>query len=282
MKVKSFREINYDNKRGISQRFLVSEENSQITIIRYLTNDAQSVLLPDSIEGFPVTAIGEGCFFNHSEIKEIVLPNSLTRIGDQAFALCKGISELELPDQIEEIGIYAFRDCTGLIKVKLPAKLKWLRRGVFSFCYLSEHAEIILPEGLELIEGGAFWSGGCFELQIPDSVKEIGVGAFTFGPRVITKLPYDKGWYQMWPYGETISDGNGQSLCVSDVKEIPGSGGCLELTVEDGDAAKTVFYPFTDGKYAFLDENNQARMTADLSEIKDVAETHRAWKRGLL
>lgn len=276
------KEQEYADKRGISQRFLVSEENRQITITRYLTHNTQSVSLPDSIEGFPVTAIGEGCFFSHSEIKEIILPKSLTRIGDQAFALCKGISELELPDQIEELGCYAFRDCTGLNRVKLPAKLKRLRRGVFSFCYLSEQAEILLPEGLETIEGGAFWSGGCFELHLPDSVKEIGVGAFAFGPRVITNLPYDKGWYQMWPYGETIADGSGQAHCISDVKEIPGSGGCLELTVDDGDASTTVFYPFADGKYAFLNEKNQARMAADLSELKGVTETHKAWKRGLL
>ena len=275
------REISISNRDDLTLRFLVSEKKGHITIERYLTADSPSVFIPDHIGGIPVTEIGDNCFFNHREIKDVVFPQSLKRIGSQAFALCKGITELNLPDQIEEIGCFAFRDCKGLKIVKLPAKLKRIHDGVFSFCYLSEDAEIILPEGLEVIEGGAFWSGGCFELHIPDSVREIGVGAFFFGPRVITNLPYDKGWYQMWPYGETVSDGSGQSHCISDVKELPGGDGCLELTLDDGDAAMTVFYPFADGRYAFSDEENQARMTEDLSRMNGVTEIYRAWKRGL-
>ena len=275
------REAELLDEKGGKQRFLVTEEDGELTIARCLTAGRECVTIPAQIEGVPVTAIGEDCFFDHGEIREILLPQSLKRIGAQAFALCRGIRTLELPDGIGEIGPYAFRDCRGLRRVRLPAGLKRIRQGTFSFCDLPAEAEILLPEGLETIEEGAFWSGGCFALRIPESVKEIGRGAFFFGPRVETVLPYDKGWYRGWPYGEGIRKGERERR-IEEIEEIPGSGGCLLLTAAGEGGVEVLFYPCTDGEYTFTDDENQKHMAEDLGRIHGAAESCRAWRRGLI
>ena len=182
------------NRNGEIQEFGITEENGEITIDRALSIPAVADI-PAEIDGKPVTAIGESCFFGQKEMQKITFPETLRSIGGSAFALCKGLRELYIPDGVTEIGVHAFRDCRGLRRVELPANLKVLRHGLFAFCYLSDNAEILLPEGLEVIEGGVFWSAGFFKLVIPASVREIGKGAFYFGPKVITCLPEDDSWF---------------------------------------------------------------------------------------
>lgn len=165
------RRVEIPNRNGEPQEFGIIEENGEITIDRALSIPAE-VDVPAEIGGKPVTAIADG-----------------------AFTLCKEMRELTIADSVTEIGAYAFRDCRGLRRVELPANLKVLRHGLFAFCYLSDDAEILLPEGLEVIEGGVFWSAGFFKLVIPASVREIGKGAFCFGPKVITCLPEDESWF---------------------------------------------------------------------------------------
>ena len=80
----------------------------------------------------------------------------------------------------------------------LPSGLKCLRSGVFSFCYFSEDVEIILKEGLESIEAGVFYCGGLcsgLKLNIPNSVKTIAPGAFEYGMKIETSLPYNEKWF---------------------------------------------------------------------------------------
>ncbi|MBQ6610445.1 MAG: leucine-rich repeat domain-containing protein [Oscillospiraceae bacterium] len=270
------------NQNGRSLSFLFSEHDGKITLERYLTYDVGSVLIPASLNGKPVVGIGADCFLNHTEIKNVSFPDSLTSIGVQAFALCSGIRELDLPDSIEDIEFYAFRDCKSLERVKLPAKLKRIKRGLFSFCHLYEDAEIILPDGLETIDGGAFWSAGCFNMRIPDSVREIGVGAFNWGPSVQTSLPYDKGWYQSWPYGEKVIDKTGAEYVITDVYNLPASGGCMVLSIDSDASSQKLFYPFVSGEYSFADPKNKKQMEKDLTKNPDVQQTYIAWLRGLI
>ena len=163
-----------------------------------LSNEIESVVVPEMINGKPVTVIGDDCFFDCYNLKEIIIPSTVTIIGGSAFALCKGLKEIVLPDSITDIGMYAFRDCTSLKRIVLPEKLKCLRRGVFAFCYFSDDVEIVLKEGLESIESNVFYCGGLtrqITLNIPDSVKYIAPGAFEHGMTVNTILPYDEEWF---------------------------------------------------------------------------------------
>ena len=175
---------------GLPMRFAVEEYDDHVVLVRYLSKQVSELVIPDEINGKPVTEIDKICFCKHPEINEIVFSDNLVKIGDQAFALCSGITKLHLPDSITEIGYFAFRDCTGLREIIMPANLKRLQTGTFSFCYLPDTVKIVLKEGLEVIEPKIFSSGGLphfFTLEIPSTVKTIAKDAFDYGIKLIFK-----------------------------------------------------------------------------------------------
>ncbi len=226
-------------------------------------------------------------FFGCRELKEVKLPDSILSIGIQAFALCKRITEIILPDSVKEIGHHAFRDCRGLKKVVISKGVKCLPIGIFAFCYLGD-PEIVLPEGLEEIERGAFWSAGSFELQILDSVNRIGVGAFQMGPRPVTRLPYDKGWFLQWPFGETVIVDNVEGK-ITDLHFLEGNCELHEVTV--GEEVKPFFYPcdYLEGKIQFEEKDNKQSMDKDIElrwksedALSGTYKIRDAWKSGLI
>ena len=176
------------NSMNQPQEFGIDEYDDHIVLSAYLSNDIAVVDIPSEIDGKPITAIGDNCFFAHKEITMLSFPETLKSIDMQAFGMCKGIRELILSDSITEIESYAFRDCTGLRKIILPSSLRTLKRGVFSFTYPPDDVEIIISEGLEIIEPRVFSSGDLnqfFTVKIPSSVKECAPDAFEPGVTII-------------------------------------------------------------------------------------------------
>ena len=53
-------------------------------------------------------------YLNGEEVKDLVIPNSVTSIGDWAFNSCKGLTSVTIPNSITSIGNYAFSYCSGL------------------------------------------------------------------------------------------------------------------------------------------------------------------------
>lgn len=248
------RRITAENSQHQQQVFGIDEYEDHIVLAALLSRDTERVEIPREIGGKSVTGIGADCFFNCDKMRSVSIPDTVTSIGGQAFALCRGLTELIIPDSVTELGVRAFRDCRGLKRVVLSKNLKRLPHGAFAFCYLTD-PEIILPEGLEVIEKNAFWSAGWFELRIPESVREIGVGAFFMGPRPITSLPEDKGWYAQWPYGEAVTFDGGEGS-ITDITCL--EDGCEVYEVTSGRAVREFFFPcdYTDGIFSFADEKN--------------------------
>ncbi len=275
--------VEIKNSNDEIQEFVVQENEDNIKLLEYLSCDIGSVEIPDNINEKPITIIGDTCFFNHPEIYSIQFPRLLTVIGNASFALCSRIKELDIPDSVVSIGVHAFRDCKGLKRVVMPKHLKVLSAGIFAFCYLSDDVQMTLPEDLEEIEPHAFYSGGTFNLVVPKNVKKIGVGAFNWGPKVITSLPFDKGWYLDWPYGEKILLSDGQVGIISDIKEI--TNGCEILDVNVDNRTIKVFYPcFNSRDYRFEKEENQRQMEESfaMNQVDDLRDIYQAWYNGLI
>ena len=257
------------------------EQGDYVELSAYKGKDLKEIIIPTEYNGKPVTRVGNGCFFNHPEIVNVSFSDHITSIGNSAFALCEGIEELILSDSIIEIEEHAFRDCKGLKRVVMPKHLKVLRAGLFAFCNLPSDAEIILPEELEEIEAHAFYCSGSFKLVIPESVKNIGVGAFYWGPEAITSLPYDEGWYYDWPYGEEIVFADGQIGKVTDYIELTNHCMALEITMKNNTC--NLFYPcINDRDYAFKKPESQKMMQDERKNIADIEEIYQAWNDGLL
>ena len=64
--------------------------DGQITILNYIGNEVEFVI-PDQIEGHPVTAIGDRAFSSRSELRTVTIPSSVVSIGEDAFAGCDNL-----------------------------------------------------------------------------------------------------------------------------------------------------------------------------------------------
>lgn len=121
--------ISIENSLHQPQEFVMMEHEHHVVLQAYCSKDVERVdNIPAAINGKPVTTVDVQAFVMHKEIRELILPDSIT-----------------------DIEAHAFRDCTGLKRIVLPRNLKNLHPCAFSFCYLN-NAEIVLPEGWEDIE----------------------------------------------------------------------------------------------------------------------------------
>ena len=59
-------------------------------------------------------------YLNGEEVKDLVIPNSVTSIERGAFGGCSGLTSVTIPNSVTSIGDYAFYDCSGLTSVTIP------------------------------------------------------------------------------------------------------------------------------------------------------------------
>ncbi|MDN3139750.1 leucine-rich repeat domain-containing protein, partial [Enterococcus faecalis] len=76
------------------------------------------VVIPDSINGIPITTIADSAFSNKG-LTSVTFPNTVTRINRLAFDNNPALSNVQLPSNLTTIGMGAFREC-GLTNVVIP------------------------------------------------------------------------------------------------------------------------------------------------------------------
>ena len=133
----------------------------------------RKIILPDDVVRIGIAAFP--CMF----LEEINIPSSLKELGTSAFTYDRWLDcPMDFPEGMQEIGNQTFYDCIRLSHpVRLPSTMRKI--GPFAFGK-TPVPEIKLNDGLEVIEEYAFHACGMKELRIPDSVVEIGSGAFSF------------------------------------------------------------------------------------------------------
>ena len=62
------------------------------------------------------TAYSHNLYINNVEVKDLVIPNSVTSIGRYAFYNCSGLTPVTIPNSVTSIGCYAFAGCSGVTK----------------------------------------------------------------------------------------------------------------------------------------------------------------------
>jgi len=116
-------------------------------------------------------------FLNGEEIKDLVIPNSVTSIGGSAFSGCYGLTSITIPNSVTSIGREAFYGCSGLTSITIPNSVTSIGEGAFYEC--SGLTSITIPNSVTSIGGGAFnGCSGLTSVTIPNSVTSIGGSAF--------------------------------------------------------------------------------------------------------
>ena len=70
---------------------------------------------------------------NSKEVKELVVPNSVTEIGSYTFSGCTSLTSITIPDSVTEIGEGAFQSCS-LASITIPDSVAKIKYKAFEGC----------------------------------------------------------------------------------------------------------------------------------------------------
>ena len=163
-----FRELSVVEWRKI---FTFKTENSIAKISGYKGSETD-VIVPAQI-GKNDVVLGESAFADNEIVERISVMASGKTIEKCCFSGCKKVKEVMIPDGVTKIGECAFYGCSTLTKIKLPAQLKEIGSSAFAWC--KGLTTITIPDGVTTIGDGAF--RGCeslIDITISDNVKSIG------------------------------------------------------------------------------------------------------------
>ena len=163
-----------------------------------------ALVIPDAIDGAPVTAIVNSAFRYKSAITSVTIGRNVTTIGTYAFADCANLTSATMaedinietvsdhlfyncpklniftvPKSVKTIGGYAFEACRALTNITLPTdgQLTTIQDGAFQNC--SALPTIVLPATLTTVNAVAFRNCTALDnVTIPSSVTAIGNTCF--------------------------------------------------------------------------------------------------------
>lgn len=172
-----------------------------------------SIVIPDEIEGLPVTSIGDYAFMNCSKFTSVKIPDTVTSIGSFGFAYCSNLTSITLPKSLTTMGGNTFCS-TNLSSIKIPESLSRVGSASFENCknlkavyitdleawynidfldyranplfvakklYLNNQllTNLVITEGTTSISNFAFaYCESITSVTIPKSITTIGNGAF--------------------------------------------------------------------------------------------------------
>jgi len=134
-------------------------------------------VIPNEIDGLPVTEIGEDAFLNCKKLTSIVIPESVAVIESGVFMGCSNLKEIVIPQNLDILKSNLFYGCTSLTKITLPSSITEIEDRAFENCESLEVLE--LPENLIRLGNRVFF--GCVQINditLPDSLEKIGDGTF--------------------------------------------------------------------------------------------------------
>ena len=99
-------------------QFNYTSTNGTITITGY-TGSGGAVAIPATINGLPVTSIGDAAFA-YTYVESVTIPASVTNIGSVAFGDCS-LTNMTIPASVIHIGDQAFSHCFGLSAINVNA-----------------------------------------------------------------------------------------------------------------------------------------------------------------
>mgnify|MGYP003324004749 CR=1 FL=1 len=102
------------------QHLTWTDDGKEVTITDCDTAASGDFVIPNIIDGMPVTIIGEEAFIACTSLTSITVPNSVTSIGRDAFSECTSLSSITIPDSVTSIGDYALSECSSLTSITIP------------------------------------------------------------------------------------------------------------------------------------------------------------------
>ena len=157
-----------------------------VTITKY-TGKESTVILPSTINSWPVTKIGEDALKDHTTITSVTIPASVTEIGSNAFAGCTNLTSVNYEGDWSNLTIQsgnpAVQDAANAPLFDFDFILN--NTAVIVTRYKGTAADVTIPsrykgKPVTAIDHAAFHDSAVTSVTIPDSVTSISDGAFGF------------------------------------------------------------------------------------------------------
>lgn len=156
-----------------------------VTITKY-TGTESTVILPSTINSWPVTKIGEDALKDNTTITSVTIPASVTEIGSNAFADCTNLTSVNYKGDWSNLTIQSGN----------PAVQDAANAPLFDFAFTPDNtavivrykgtaADVTIPsrykgKPVTMIDHAAFYNSAVTSVTIPDSVTSIRDSAFLF------------------------------------------------------------------------------------------------------
>ncbi len=192
-------------KHGL--QLALSEDESHYIIESGKNCKSLAITLPSSYNGIPITEIASGAFSGLDMLKQVTIPDCITKVGADAFAGCEkleystsggakylgntrnpyavlisatepNIESIAIHNKTRVIADYAFVENAALSKLSIPKSVEYIGYASFSGCTVL--STVVFEGGACRIGDYAF--GNCTSLSKVDLgsfVTEIGASAFS-------------------------------------------------------------------------------------------------------
>jgi hypothetical protein len=161
----------------VPAQFTHTTNNGTLTITGY-TGQGGAVVIPDTINGLPVTGVGTNAFYQCYSLTSVTIPGSVTSIGDAAFGWCTSLTNATIANGLTSIRDQTFYTCTNLASVTIPNSVTNIGDEAFYAC--TSLTGLTIPSSVTSIGDGAFaFSWSLTTITIPNSVSSLGGYAFS-------------------------------------------------------------------------------------------------------
>lgn len=152
-------------------------DDSQLeTINRYAFQDLKVLQSVDFGNMSKLKTIGYGAFADCGQLKEFIMPNSVTELGYYMFNNNTSMKKVHFSDALTDVPDMACRNCTALVDVHLPANAEIIHRNAFESC--TAMREIDIPETVKEIHFQAFYNCGLESVKLPIKLAILGHQTF--------------------------------------------------------------------------------------------------------
>mgnify|MGYP003315265312 CR=1 FL=1 len=152
--LQNFKRIDYDAKMGTT------------------TATDEVVLIPETFEyngiKYKTTTLASQSFQNCTNLKKVVVPQSVKSTGTYSFDNCTSLIDVTLPDGCG-LSAYSFRSCTSLKNITLPDTVAAIDK--YAFANTTSLEKVVLPKSLKTLGAYAFGISGIKEVVVPAEVE---------------------------------------------------------------------------------------------------------------
>jgi hypothetical protein len=151
--------------------YIVTESGA--TVIRCAGSCPATLIIPSTLDGHPVTSIGNAAFYFVS-LASVSIPNSVTSIGNRAFDN-SGLTSVTIPNSVTSLDDYAFSS-NFLTSLVIPDSVLTIGYAAF---FNNRLSTVTFGASVTSIGGESFRSNALTVVTIPRSVTSIDAWAFS-------------------------------------------------------------------------------------------------------